>query len=390
MLLLSFAGAHCGMTEQQQPVCYAQNDCVAGLECRLGRCSRPTNQVPDASETINDAGQKPDSGAPSDAGQKPDAGLPACALTGTCLLGEKCSSAADCKSQFCNSGVCCNEQCGGDCAACNLTGSLGTCKTKPKGSTCGAYFCDGTNNSCSKRCSTADDCGAAYTCCTAATNEGSGDCVGRGLANTCFQLPACSSIRDDFEQTSIDPAKWYDYTAHLEHPSWIADGKLNVAIGLKRFENSTFSGLFLRQRMSLVGSSCQVEMADFSMMNNNSSFTLAGVISHGAGNTFDEVLRIFNGERLAAEEIIPGRPFSPTNSPALMPPEMRFLRIAEDGGVVSFSHSSNGNDFTEFHSVKSAQRLSDLTLELSVYEADVKPDAGGSVVFDNLNIRPNR
>jgi hypothetical protein len=369
----------CGTTESQQPVCYSQQDCIAGLECRLGRCSKPVENVPGA-----------DAGAVPDAGQVPDAGEATCAGTGSCLLGEKCTAARDCKSQFCNSGVCCNERCSGDCAACNLEGTVGTCKPKPKGTACGAYVCDGVRSVCPRQCSTASECGSAYTCCTAATNEGTSDCAGRGLVNTCFQLPSCSSIQEDFEQATIDSAKWHDYTAYVNYPSWLSAGKLHVGLGLRRFGANAYSGLSLKQRVSLVGSNCQVEMAEFSAINMNSSYALAGLVIKGADGVFNETLRILNGTRLEAGEVIKGQALTPTRSDSLVPAEMRFLRIAEDAGVVSFAYSANGNEFTEFHSLKSEQRLSDVTLELSVFEADVQRDAGGSVIFDNVNIRPSR
>jgi MYXO-CTERM domain-containing protein len=55
--------------------------------------------------------------------------------------------------------VCCNSACGGECEACNVTGSVGTCTAKPAGTACGlagcvggytvaASTCDGTSNAC--------------------------------------------------------------------------------------------------------------------------------------------------------------------------------------------------------------------------------------------------
>ncbi len=41
--------------------------------------------------------------------------------------GDTCTGDGDCKSQHCADGVCCNDACNGQCQACDLTGSVGTC-----------------------------------------------------------------------------------------------------------------------------------------------------------------------------------------------------------------------------------------------------------------------
>ena len=51
--------------------------------------------------------------------------------SGACLanegLGRACDEASDCASGFCVDGVCCNTACTGQCEACNLAATLGTC-----------------------------------------------------------------------------------------------------------------------------------------------------------------------------------------------------------------------------------------------------------------------
>src|SRR5690606_10265305 len=73
-------------------------------------------------------------------------------------LGAACSSGAECASGYCVDGVCCDGACTGQCEACNVAGSLGTCSPVPAGdaprgarpactsdgSVCGGS-CDGTN-----------------------------------------------------------------------------------------------------------------------------------------------------------------------------------------------------------------------------------------------------
>jgi hypothetical protein len=365
-LLVAFVGLTCGKNDAQQPVCYAQNDCVVGLECRLGRCVKPLDQ-------------------------EPDAGPPSCAATGTCLLGEKCASGRECKSQFCNSGVCCNEQCGGSCAACNLKGSVGTCKVLPKGTACGAYVCDGTSPQCdAKRCTSSDECSPAYTCCTAETSAESQDCIGRGLTNTCYQLPACSTLQDDFEQPPSAPARWDDFNGSANPLGFRDGGTLHLALGIPKAGGAAFAGVAYRQRVSLEGSSCQVEMPDLSMVASNSSISLVGLALTSPDYKNSVALRVGSGERLVATEELDGG-VRYEYSPKLPLASMRFLRISADAGVISFAHSADGNNFVETYSSQAKFRLGDVRLSLTAYEAaPLKPDSGGFVTFDNLNIIPKR
>ena len=138
--------------------------------------------------------------------------------------GSVCDSAAHCATGFCVDGVCCNQACLGQCEACNLTASAGTCTAvtgvpsgsrapcvgeracqgscdgitrdvcafpgatvtcqdatcanaianaastcdgagsceQPTSQSCGAYVCDATT--CKTSCATDKDCGDAYYC----------------------------------------------------------------------------------------------------------------------------------------------------------------------------------------------------------------------------------
>lgn len=72
--------------------------------------------------------------------------------------GTACTAAADCSSAHCVDGVCCDTACAGQCEACSVAGSLGTCTpvlgaphgARPAcydggGSLCAAKACDGTS-----------------------------------------------------------------------------------------------------------------------------------------------------------------------------------------------------------------------------------------------------
>ena len=58
------------------------------------------------------------------------------ACVGTLTLGERCIAAGECQSGFCVDGVCCDSACDGECQACNLAGSSGTCRNETGGA-CG-------------------------------------------------------------------------------------------------------------------------------------------------------------------------------------------------------------------------------------------------------------
>jgi hypothetical protein len=73
-----------------------------------------------------------------------------CDGNGACVPGPNgatCAMAAECMSNFCVDGVCCNEACGGTCRACDLNGTEGTCGFVPDG-TDPDNECQGGNPDC--------------------------------------------------------------------------------------------------------------------------------------------------------------------------------------------------------------------------------------------------
>lgn len=126
-----------------------------------------------------------------------DCNAPATCVNKSCgklSAGQPCATATACQSGFCANGVCCNNACTGTCTACNLSGSVGTCKQVPAGqaptpatqctdagaSTCGTNgLCDGTGG-CQKyasgtSCASASCTGSTLT--PTATCNTSGMCV---------------------------------------------------------------------------------------------------------------------------------------------------------------------------------------------------------------------
>ncbi|MGZ6061026.1 MAG: hypothetical protein ACXWVM_01465 [Polyangiales bacterium] len=116
--------------------------------------------------------------------------------------GGKCGVDADCVSNHCADGYCCNTACTGTCESCNQAGALGTCKAIPAGSqptntgfsptrpacasptggACGSS-CNGLDHTACHYGTTTTSCGAAV--CNGVTNQqtlqlcnGSGTCAG--------------------------------------------------------------------------------------------------------------------------------------------------------------------------------------------------------------------
>ncbi len=111
--------------------------------------------------------------------------------------GAVCANTVECASGFCVDGVCCDRACGGQCAACNVTGSVGTCKAT-KGPPAGARAaCTGTGlgTPCGPACNGADEaqCHFALVDVTAC----SANACAAGVethANTCDGAGGCRDV----------------------------------------------------------------------------------------------------------------------------------------------------------------------------------------------------
>lgn len=132
-------------------------------------------------------------------GTDPDsecAGADVCDGAGACKkpIAAGCGNNGDCLSGHCEDGVCCDVACGGDCKACNLSGSVGTCENVPAGQTAGACSgastCNGLgsckkangqgcggNSECASNFCVGDAGGGPKVCCDTSCN---------GLCKSCF------------------------------------------------------------------------------------------------------------------------------------------------------------------------------------------------------------
>ncbi len=363
--------------------CSRTSECGPGLECRLGFCR--------ALAVPKDGGATADSGVGGDPGRVADAGtvLKACAATGTCLLGDACTANIQCKNQFCADGVCCGEPCGGGCGVCNVVGSEGVCLAKVKGAACGSNACDGASKSCPTGCSATKDCSAAFACCLKDDPRFTA-CNANGLGGKCTKLSTCMSLVDDFSSPSgLNERLWTAFIPR-EGQAFVQNGKLVLAAGRQDSDREAFASLTSADHISLVESTCTVELGDLSALRNSAEASGVTITieedSLTAGNSVGS-FSIINGELSARELTADGGVF-PKGIP-FDPVQHKFLRIGESNGVVSFEHSADGKTFKRLTELKTRLRVSDLRFGVSTFRSD-----GGTqppfpqVFFESINKMP--
>jgi hypothetical protein len=110
-------------------------------------------------------------------------------VNGSCGLkagGNSCSGNAECSSLHCAQGVCCNTACAGACTACNVAGSVGTCRSVTDGSPDPQGMCVAK---------AADPCGQTGTCrAGACAVRATGTACGSAACNGLFSVipaPTC-------------------------------------------------------------------------------------------------------------------------------------------------------------------------------------------------------
>jgi hypothetical protein len=110
------------------------------------------------------------------------------------LNGQVCAQGRECGSGFCTDGVCCDQQCGGQCDSCNQTGSVGQCTLSPLSATgnpsCSPYSCNGLTANCGLACTTV---GPGAPCSASEWCDGVA-CARKGaLGTVCTQNYQCLS-----------------------------------------------------------------------------------------------------------------------------------------------------------------------------------------------------
>ncbi len=66
----------------------------------------------------------------------------------------------------------------------------------------------------------------------------------------------------------------------------------------------------------------------------------------------------------------------------------RFLRFREDAGVVFIETSANGTNYRVFSQSRTELRLSEVLVDLAIYQVQPRGDAGPTIFFDNFNTVP--
>ena len=197
--------------------CTDPSECASGMNCVDGFCCDEACATACRScAAIDTAGSDGTCGNVM-AGLDPTgdcmAGQELCNGMGMCakLNGQTCMMASECLSGSCVDGFCCDTACAGDCQACDLLGSEGTCGVALDGTMCtqNANFCDGVeacmagvctspgdpcdgadgDGDCSEQCDEAADncegndmmgeaCDDSLFCTVTDTCDGNGACVG--------------------------------------------------------------------------------------------------------------------------------------------------------------------------------------------------------------------
>src|SRR5450432_4314600 len=169
---------------------------AATIALALGGCG---SSAPASRPQNHDASDGPHDGAAGTTGDTPDGAAGAPSTDGSCKsdaltkkpTGQACTCAADCTSNFCVDGLCCNAACTESCKTCSE--SMGTCTFisagKPPRGTSGCTTADPTT------CGFDGTCDGAGACrkYTAGTLCGKGMCDAEAVvgARSCDGLGRC-------------------------------------------------------------------------------------------------------------------------------------------------------------------------------------------------------
>ncbi len=349
--------------------CVNTSDCFGNQECRLGVCRNP--------------GETADSGI-ADAGQ-------ACAKNGTCGNGSACKLGTDCGSGFCVEGVCCNGACDKGCGTCLATGSVGLCRPKPKGQACGAFLCNGVTPACPETCASSLDCGEAFGCCKPG-DRAYDECNVLGQAGRCTKLKPCSTFSDPFKGSSLNMTLWSTYFS--------GSGKATVADDtLALFPGDEVTGDFAvrqasvsaTQRCSLASDTVTIEFGDLSALKGasktGSAFASLNMDSPESMAGYE--VAVVAGTSVTAFSTLTDGGFGSTTLPQPYDAQaMRFLQVAESGGFVTYSVSSNGKNGIAFDRKPALAHAGDVTFQMRLYTDNAARDAGPTVYFQSVNVLP--
>ncbi|BDG06948.1 Ig-like domain-containing protein [Anaeromyxobacter paludicola] len=108
--------------------------------------------------------------------------------------GAACGAASDCASGSCVDGVCCNTACAGQCEACNVAGSAGTCVAVTGAPQNGRPACASDGTACGGACDGTSRAACTYPSASTACREASCGAGVQTAAATCDGNGSCGTV----------------------------------------------------------------------------------------------------------------------------------------------------------------------------------------------------
>ncbi|HEX6838759.1 MAG TPA: hypothetical protein VF334_19410 [Polyangia bacterium] len=112
-------------------------------------------------------------------------------------LGQACGAGSECFNGRCVDGYCCNSNCTGQCQACNVGGSLGTCSPVTGAPVSPRMACNATDPMCAGSCNGVNTAMCTYpgggTACPSVCTPGSGNMPAKVAPAACNSNGACAT-----------------------------------------------------------------------------------------------------------------------------------------------------------------------------------------------------
>jgi hypothetical protein len=159
---------YCTQTDQ----CNGSGSCVGSGD----PCPGPDNDD-DCSEVCREANDDCNGNDPNGSACAGGTGTCTSGICGGKADGEPCGTGAECSSGFCADGVCCNNACSGDCRACDVSGSEGSCSNYAQGTD--------PDNECTSAADAGPSCNSGACVCGADPSYATNPISNPGLTAVC-------------------------------------------------------------------------------------------------------------------------------------------------------------------------------------------------------------
>jgi hypothetical protein len=202
------------------------------------------------------------------------------------------------------------------------------------------------------------------------TTDRVGSTGGAGAVKLTYTTPLASSLTDNFNDNSIDGAKWY---TSVGGETTVVESGQQIAITPAALTAGGVGDLNALSNYDLTGNAIYFQLKQIPAVTAN-CYTGIG-ISDGT-NTIK--LYVNNGS-LIHEHTGGNVVYNATT--------MAWLKVAESGGNTYTYYSSDGINWTELDHVANYNTVTSVTPYLEVYEGD-SVASPGAAIFDNFNIVP--